>query len=289
VEMVGRDPFLEATVGGKHWHCNWEDREKYYIASLSGGKDSTAMLDKMIKNDIWIDEVITVDPGKEFPAMERHIKELQELCEQQGIKFTHLEADKGFRYWLGEHIKTRGKNKGKQGYGWPDFQNRWCTAQLKTQVLENYYRQLKEEKEQMVEFVGIAHDEQERLEKNQDTDNIKDYPLDAWYIEEDEALEYCWDVGYDWGGLYEKFGRVSCFLCPLSSLDELRYTFWNYPELWAEMRMLDDMSYRDFRSDYTLAELEHKFWREYYEELFQDNVSYGKQAMKQSTIYDFAS
>ena len=85
---------------------------------------------------------------------------------------------------------------------------------------------------------------------------------------EEEALDYCYKKGFNWGGLYEKLDRVSCYLCPLSRLGELKYIFENYPWLWLEMRMLDDMSYRDFRSDYTLKKLERKFIKERYQEIF---------------------
>ena len=85
---------------------------------------------------------------------------------------------------------------------------------------------------------------------------------------EEDALNYCYENKFDWNGLYEHFDRASCYLCPLSKLDELKYVFEHHPELWLEMRILDDMSFRDFRSDYTLKELEKKFLHEFYQEFF---------------------
>ena len=237
-----------------------------YIAFFSGGKDSTAMLLKCLEYQIYLDEVIWVDVGLEYPEMYEHIERLKKLAEENNIKFTILEPEHSFRYYLGEYVKKRGKNKGKKGYGWPDFQVRWCTLNLKRDVLKKYYKKVLKEHYEAVEFIGIAFDEQERINNNDE--RHKEYLLVHFDMTEKDALEYCYDNGYDWGGLYEKLGRVSCYLCPLSRLGELKYTFWNYPELWLEMRMLDDMSYRDFRSDYTLAELEHKFIQEFYEEIW---------------------
>src|SRR5690554_3195993 len=266
VYMMAPDPFESWVMGQPVWKPNDEQRDKYFVLSLSGGKDSTAMLLYCLEYDIYLDEVVFVDTGKEFPEMYEHIDSLEELVKPYGIKFTRLKAEKPYEYWLGEHVKTKGKNKGKKGYGWPDFQNRWCTYVFKRDVLKKYYKKIMEEHEEPVDFIGIAVDEEERV--NHNDKRHKEYPLINMEITEEEALEYCYSWGFDWGGLYEKLDRVSCYLCPLARLNELKYVFEHYPWLWLEMRMLDDMSYRDFRNDYTLAELERKFIQEFYEELW---------------------
>ena len=264
--MKAPDGFESWLFGKNIYKPNTDQQGKYYVASLSGGKDSTAQLLKMLENNIFIDEVIYVDVEKEMPEMENHIDRLKELTAKYNIKFTHLTPEHNFNYWLGEHVKTRGKNKGKVGYGWPDHMNRWCTSQLKQQTISRYLKELRKQYD-TVEFIGYAADELERTKKNAD-DRIKEFPLVLWDIEEQDALDYCYQEGFNWNGLYEKCDRVSCYLCPLSRLGELKYIFENYPWLWLEMRMLDDKSYRDFRSDYTLAELEHKFLQEFYQDLF---------------------
>lgn len=269
VYMETPDPFESWLLGQNIYKPNIDQVNKYFIVSLSGGKDSTALLLKMLEFNVWIDEVVYVDVGKEMPEMKKHIAKLKKEVTSRGIKFTQLEPEKSFDYWLGDHIKTRGKNKGKRGYGWPDFLNRWCTKQLKIQTLKRYYRDVIEEEHDSVEFVGFASDEIERADKNNDG-RLKEYPLINFDMTEEEALQYCYKKGYDWGGLYEKFNRVSCYLCPLSRLGELKNIFENYPHLWLEMRVLDDKSWRDFRSDYTLRELEIKFIQEFYEDFFRE-------------------
>ncbi len=91
--------------------------------------------------------------------------------------------------------------------------------------------------------------------------NIK-YPLVEWGIVEREALKYCYSKGFDWGGLYDDFMRVSCWCCPLSRLSELRVLHDKYPELWKQLQELDTKSFRQFRSDYTLEQLEEWFLNE---------------------------
>lgn len=70
---------------------------------------------------------------------------------------------------------------------------------------------------------------------------------------------YCFECGYDWGGLYNKFHRVSCWCCPLQSLKELRILWHDYPQLWEQLKRWDKMTWRDFRSDYNTEELECRF------------------------------
>jgi len=72
-------------------------------------------------------------------------------------------------------------------------------------------------------------------------------------------LEQIDEIHYDWGGLYEKFQRLSCYCCPLSRLGELKVVHNEFPELWGKMRTMDKVSRRPFRRDYTLGELEQKF------------------------------
>lgn len=91
---------------------------KLNIVSFSGGKDSTAMLLMMLEKNIAIDEIIFCDTGKEFPQMYKHIDKVRDYISKYGMEITVLKNDKTFDYYMFEHIKTKGKNKGSRGYGW---------------------------------------------------------------------------------------------------------------------------------------------------------------------------
>ena len=64
-----------------------------HIVSFSGGKDSTAMLLKMIENNMTIDEVIMCDTGVEFEDMYNHIEKVQSMI---NIPITILKSDKSY-------------------------------------------------------------------------------------------------------------------------------------------------------------------------------------------------
>lgn len=219
-----------------------------HIISFSGGKDSTAMLLMMVEKGMPIDRIICVDTTKEFSAMYRHIKMLQEYIKPLKIEIIKIDFD----YWFGEHVQTKGERKGQKGYGWADLKSRWCTR-LKIEAIQ---KEIKEYSE-VTEYIGIAFDESRRL-KYQDKRKIK-YPLIEWQITEEMALKYCYSKGFYWEGLYEKFNRVSCWCCPLQRISELRILYNDFPELWQELKEMDKKSFRKFRADYTIDQLERRF------------------------------
>lgn len=79
---------------------------------------------------------------------------------------------------------------------------------------------------------------------------------------EADCLKYCYDKGFDWGGLYEHLDRVSCWCCPLKRIKEYRALYKYYPELWQKLKEMDNKAYNRFRKDYSVQELEDKFKKE---------------------------
>lgn len=241
------------------------NKEDYYIVSFSGGKDSTALTLLLIENKMKVDEVIYCDVGKEFPAMYRHIEKVKTAVEQAGIKFTTLKSDLSFDYYMFEHKPKRRKPEEFRkkygevsGYSWADHRNRYCTQLLKIQVINKYLESL-EDNYNVIQYVGIAVDEKERAEKQISQKGNKRYPLIEWGLTENDCLDYCYSLGYDWEGLYNIFNRVSCWCCPLKSLEELRNLRKHFPELWEELIDMDERTWRKFRSDYSVKELDMRF------------------------------
>lgn len=229
----------------------------YVVASFSGGKDSTAMVLHMIELGEQLDEVITCDTGMEFPAMYEHIEKVRQVIEAAGIKYTTLKADKSFEYYLLDQPPT--EKRDRIGLGWPGPYIRWCTKFLKTKLIHDYLP------EGAIQCVGLALDEQARREREHNKNQR--HPLAEWGWTEADALAYCKARGYDWGGLYDKFKRVSCWCCPLQPVSHLRILWRDYPELWARLEEYDKIltdgqrNDRGFK-DHRVAEYSARFRRE---------------------------
>ena len=235
-----------------------ETKKDYYVASFSGGKDSTAMVLRMIELGEHLDEVLLCDTYKEFPAMYRHIEKVKKVVEDAGIKFTTIRAEKDFDYLMFEVKKTRGKHADQIGRGWPNPITRWCTGELKRDVVRRYLSKLRKT-HNIIQCIGLAADEGYRLERKNNQNINHRHPLLEWGWVEADCLKYCYDRGYDWEGLYEIFKRVSCWCCPLRGLEELRKLWKCFPDLWDQLKNMDSRAWNQFRADYSVRDLELRF------------------------------
>jgi hypothetical protein len=82
-----------------------------HIVSFSGGKDSTAMLLKMIENNMPIDDIIFLDTTVEFPEMYEHINKVEKYIDRT---ITKLQAEKDFEYMLLHYKKRKERIKDKR-------------------------------------------------------------------------------------------------------------------------------------------------------------------------------
>ena len=96
----------------------------------------------------------------------------------------------------------------------------------------------------MIQLIGLAADEQARLNREHNQNPEHRHPLAEWGWTEADCLKYCYEAGFDWGGLYEVFHRVSCWCCPLQSLDELRKLRTHFPDLWAKLLNMEHHTWR---------------------------------------------
>ena len=153
----------------------------FHALSLSGGKDSTALLLLMIERGLPIDAVIWADTGMEFPEMYAHIVRVDEhLYRERGLRITALHSPKSFEYMMFDEPKQKPsclENRTRLGIppygnGWPGMRVRWCTGQLKTHLITKELNRLKG-KHQLQQYIGIAADEAWRCKG-------LNYPLVEW-------------------------------------------------------------------------------------------------------------
>lgn len=225
---------------------NKKEKKEWHVVSFSGGKDSTAMLLGMLDRGMQVDDIIFCDTEMEFDEMYDHIKQVEDYI---GRKITILHFDKSFEYMLFEQEVKSGKYKGQIGLNFPNIRYRWCTN-LKEKAVRKYRKLHKDKK--IIMYVGFASDEPKRVKKDR-------YPLIDWGMTEQDALNYCYERGFTWGGLYEKFNRVSCWCCPLQNLKSAKALREHFPEKWNLLKSWEKRLNKGFRLDYNTDELEEKF------------------------------
>ena len=219
----------------------------YHVLSFSGVKTVQhyyLKLFKIISANMPLDEIVYCNTGLDFPEMDEHIKLVKSKI-PSSIKFTTLNPPYSFEYFLlHKPVKnTINKNEeGWNGYGWPGPRRRWCTSRLKTDLLDRYY---KSKKSLVHVYIGIASDELNRISTpsiSSISSNhiIKEYPLiNTFNMSEEDCLNYCYSLGFNWGGLYKKHRRLSCWCCPLQNIHSLRTLYNDHPELWNKLKEWD--------------------------------------------------
>lgn len=223
-----------------------------YIASFSGGKDSTAMILKIIELGLPLDRIVFCDTGLEFGEQyniiriaERKFKELK-----PSIEFDWIKSEKSFEEYF-YTVNTTEKRKG-QIWGWPFMMGAWCNSRLKMKPLNKYFSEIGKHKR----YVGIAYDEPERYKRLKPNCIAPLYDLK---MTENDCLEYIKGKGFR-NPMYWKFERLGCYLCPKQNLDSLRSLRNHYRLLWDKMLQMDKDSPISFKADgTTLRDIENRF------------------------------
>lgn len=223
-----------------------------YIASYSGGKDSTAMILKIIEKNLPLDNIVFCDTGLEFGEQRNMIKiGLRKFKEiKPSLTIDWIKPEKSFKEYF-YTVNTTGKRKG-QIWGWPFMLGAWCNSRLKMKPLNKYFREIGEH----TRYVGIAYDEPERYKRLKSNCVAHLYDLK---MTERDCLNYIKENGFR-NPMYWKFERLGCYLCPKQNLNSLRSLRKHYPLLWQEMLEMDKDSPIPFKADgTTLRDLDRRF------------------------------
>ena len=228
-----------------------------YVASLSFGKDSMAMIIKIKELGLPLDEVIYVDImfddniSGETPEMASFISKAEKILKEKfDIEVTHLRGITFKEQFY--KIKQRGKHVG-DNYGFPYTIGAWCNDRLKMQPIKEYMRK---QKEQIIQYVGIAYDEPERYERLNHETHIA--PLYDLKITEKEAMEIC--EKYDLlSPIYKTSFRGGCWFCPKQRLSQLKWLYQEHNDLWNILKEMEKDSSNTFKPNTTLKDLEERF------------------------------
>lgn len=201
-----------------------------YIASWSGGKDSTASiilahihkepLDTIIFSEVMFDK----NTSGELPEHIAFVKNCIPLFQSWGYDVEILHSEYSYMDMF-HHINTKGKRKGmKQGF----VMSGKCNVQkyCKLRQIKEYFKTIDGE---FTQYIGIATDEPKRLERIVDAGN-KVSLLKKYEYTEQMAHDLCKQYGL-LSPIYQFTKRGGCWFCPNATKPQLRYLWDNHREL----------------------------------------------------------
>lgn len=229
-----------------------------YIASLSYGKDSIAMLEVIKQHDMPLDRIVHVEimatdtiPADLPPMMEFKAKADKIIKERYGIEVEHIRSK-----WTYEQrfLHLRGhRTKHSPGCvtGWPllSFRGAWCNSELKVNPLKQIERD-------NVVYIGIAADEPNRFHNLTER---KRSPLVEFGITEPMAREMAESLDL-LSPIYTQSARGGCWFCHNQGVQQLRLLRQQYPDYWALMLKWDTDSPVTFHADgHTVHDFDRRF------------------------------
>ena len=228
-----------------------------YVASVSFGKDSLAMLLRLIEENKPLDEVVFYDTRMEFECIYKMRDKILPILKEKNIKYTELKPKEPFEYTMFEKPVKKRNGTISKGYSWCGGRCRWGTTE-KLKAIEKYCKDC-------YEYVGIAYDEPQRLKKERKGNKL--FPLADWEMTEKECLQYCYDKGFNWEEdgieLYNILDRVSCWCCCNKNLKELKNYYKYLPNYWNKLKELQSKTERPMKyNKYSVFDLEERFENE---------------------------
>ena len=226
-----------------------------YIASLSYGKDSIAMLEVIKQHNMPLDRIVHVEimatdtihadlpPMVEFKGKADKI-----IKERYGIEVEHIHAKVSYEEQF-YSVMQKGKAAGEI-YGFPMVRGTWCNDRLKTGLLNKFG------KPDVTQYIGIAADEPNRFHNLTER---KRSPLVEHGIDEAEARRICEELDL-LSPIYTQAERGGCWFCHNQGVQQLRLLRRLYPDYWELMLKWDNDSPVTFKPDgHTVHDFDKRF------------------------------
>lgn len=235
-----------------------------HVASCSFGKDSLATillalmhsepLDEVVYCEVMFDDAISGEVpehrdfiyGRAIPFLERN-----------GIKVVVLRSEMTYiRSFY--RVLQKGQSAGKLN-SWPLCGKCCIQRDCKLPPIRAYVRSLGSG---VVQYIGIAYDEQERLTRLEAEKTIS--LLEKYQKTERDAADICKRAGL-YSPAYAFSDRNGCFFCPNAKERELRHLYECHPDLWArllECQRAPNKSTERFNRKERLDEIDQRFRNE---------------------------
>lgn len=222
--------------------------KQLHIISWSGGKDSTAMVVRMLEIGMQVDVLLFADTKEEFKAMYIHQRVFRRWIKANypHVKIVTVRTLAEFKGWMTGKV-TRGRLEGKER-GWPlKLHPCYWTREAKFKMLDPICKGHQR-------YIGYAANEPKRIAAAEKQEGYNT-PLNDWGWDEDKCLRYLEERGLSCQ-LYRDFNRTGCYFCPKQPIKNLEIIYRKYPEEWAKMMVLEELSRTDWGPDVNLKQIQ---------------------------------
>lgn len=204
--------------------------ESELVVSVSGGKDSTAMLLKCLEAGFRVHAVFA-DTGWEHPLTYEYLDYLQL---KTGVQIHRVGVDGGIL----AKIRDRA--------GFPARMQRWCTRELKVEPIKAFHEKIAHEHQtDTISVVGIRAEESEARSQMAEFEWCPSWQGYVWRPMLNMTVTGVLNIHNAYGvkvnPLYQLgFSRVGCFPCIYQTKEEIRLLAENFPERIALIRQLEN-------------------------------------------------
>ncbi|SFV71491.1 conserved domain protein [hydrothermal vent metagenome] len=227
----------------RHSIASIDTKYKAHIYLWSGGKDSTVMVDKALRNGDRVDYILFSDTKVEFEEMYEYVVKVSDYWKRRyGKKITVLRTEKEFEDIIFNIRGENGRkctNKDNQGKisGLLNPSAGFCEWRSRSKIIpfENFLKQNDFNDDEVLVHIGFTIDEPNRTKRHKH----EAYPLiDEYRMRESDCKQYLINNEME-NPLYRHFNRTGCKFCPYQSEQDY-YNIWKYyPDDWKEYKDIE--------------------------------------------------
>ncbi|OUQ18616.1 hypothetical protein B5E80_17970 [Flavonifractor sp. An135] len=228
-----------------------------FVASISYGKDSLAMLEAIHRLGLTLTRIISVKEWAtdEVRAVLPEVAAFEDLADGEiyrryGIHVEGVRSEYTFEDLFYGKMGARSSRPG-QIRGWPYRGGCWVNSYLK---MEPFRKELLPGD---VCYIGIAANEAARIRRHEKRPGVRMPLVEIGWTEED-CFRWCKAQGL-LSPAYQTFARDGCWFCMNQSVERLRWLRREHRPLWRMMKKWDRDSPVKFSPKYTVEMLERRF------------------------------
>ena len=210
-----------------------------HIATISGGKDSVAMCDLLLKNGYPVDYILFNDTTNEFKLMYEYVKKLKVYFKDRYNKEIIITTPiRNFKDSILRKVIRSKNNRNGQYVGIPVANGEAICHLRKTLKINPTDKWIRKNiKQDYKVYIGFTIDEKSRA-KNSNKKEI--YPLIEYFnMTENDCKQYLINQEME-NPLYKHFARTGCKLCPYKSQTDWWKIYHFFKDDWNEAKQIEE-------------------------------------------------